>query len=75
MVGLYVKISYHKDKKGIQMKIFFLLGCIAAGLAVVLGAFGAHGLENKISAKMLDVWKTGVTYQMFHAGDCSSLHC
>ena len=39
------------------MKIFFLLGCIAAGLSVALGAFGAHGLENKISAKMLEVWK------------------
>ncbi|SFJ20749.1 MULTISPECIES: DUF423 domain-containing protein [unclassified Bacillus (in: firmicutes)] len=50
------------------MKIFFLLGCITAALSVVLGAFGAHGLEGKISAKMLDVWKTGVTYQMFHAG-------
>ncbi|PEA56620.1 hypothetical protein CON64_01520 [Bacillus pseudomycoides] len=50
------------------MKIFFLLGCIVAALAVALGAFGAHGLEGKISAKMLDVWKTGVTYQMFHAG-------
>ncbi len=33
------------------MKIFFLLGCIAAGLSVALGAFGAHGLENKVSAK------------------------
>lgn len=50
------------------MKIFFLLGCIAAALSVALGAFGAHGLEGKISAKMLEVWKTGVTYQMFHAG-------
>ncbi|MGG2063345.1 MULTISPECIES: DUF423 domain-containing protein [unclassified Bacillus (in: firmicutes)] len=49
------------------MKIFFLLGCIAAALSVALGAFGAHGLEGKISAKMLEVWKTGVTYQMFHA--------
>ncbi|PHA00383.1 hypothetical protein COE51_07290 [Bacillus pseudomycoides] len=50
------------------MKIFFLLGCIAAALSVALGAFGAHGLEGKISPKMLEVWKTGVTYQMFHAG-------
>ena len=39
-----------------------------SGLSVALGAFGAHGLENKVSAKMLEVWKTGVTYQMFHAG-------
>jgi uncharacterized membrane protein YgdD (TMEM256/DUF423 family) len=50
------------------MKIFFLLGCIMAFLSVALGAFGAHGLEGKISAKMMEVWKTGVTYQMFHAG-------
>lgn len=50
------------------MKIFFLLGCIMAFLAVALGAFGAHGLEGKISERMLQNWKTGVTYQMFHAG-------
>ncbi|MFX3625036.1 MAG: DUF423 domain-containing protein [Ectobacillus sp.] len=50
------------------MKIFFLLGCISAFLAVALGAFGAHGLEGRISAKMLETWKTGVTYQMLHAG-------
>ncbi|WP_028401815.1 DUF423 domain-containing protein [Ectobacillus panaciterrae] len=48
------------------MKIFFLLGCIMAFLAVALGAFGAHGLEGKISERMLQNWKTGVTYQMFH---------
>ncbi|MBO9130132.1 DUF423 domain-containing protein [Bacillus sp. 165] len=50
------------------MKIFFLLGCISAFLTVALGAFGAHGLEGKISAKALEVWKTGVTYQMFQTG-------
>ncbi|RBN39900.1 DUF423 domain-containing protein, partial [Priestia megaterium] len=27
----------------------------------------AHGLEGKISEKYLEVWKTGVQYQMFHA--------
>ena len=45
------KLLMIKVKRGIKMKIFFLLGCIAAGLSVALGAFGAHGLENKISAK------------------------
>jgi uncharacterized membrane protein YgdD (TMEM256/DUF423 family) len=49
------------------MKIFILLGSINAFIAVALGAFGAHGLEGKISERMLEVWKTGVTYQMFHA--------
>jgi len=35
-------------------------------LAVMLGAFGAHGLENLISADRLDTWQTGVQYHMFH---------
>ncbi|MFC0186909.1 DUF423 domain-containing protein [Fictibacillus aquaticus] len=49
------------------MKLFLILGAINAGLAVILGAFGAHGLEGKLSARMLDVFKTGVQYHMYHA--------
>ncbi|WP_442597010.1 DUF423 domain-containing protein [Neobacillus sp. D3-1R] len=49
------------------MKTFIILGAINAFLSVALGAFGAHGLEGKVEPKYLDVWKTGVTYQMFHA--------
>lgn len=49
------------------MKTFIILGAINAFLAVALGAFGAHGLEGKVEPKYLDIWKTGVTYQMFHA--------
>jgi uncharacterized membrane protein YgdD (TMEM256/DUF423 family) len=49
------------------MKIFLVLGAINAFLAVALGAFGAHGLEGKLEPKYLETWKTGVTYQMFHA--------
>ncbi|MBX9997215.1 MULTISPECIES: DUF423 domain-containing protein [Priestia] len=49
------------------MKLFLIIGAINAMLAVALGAFGAHGLEGKISEKYLEVWKTGVQYQMFHA--------
>jgi uncharacterized membrane protein YgdD (TMEM256/DUF423 family) len=49
------------------MKLFIILGAINAFLAVALGAFAAHGLEGKISAKYLETWQTGVTYQMFHA--------
>lgn len=43
---------------------------IAAGLgaaAVVLGAFGAHGLEERLSAEMLDIWHTAVQYHVYHA--------
>ncbi|MBS4200754.1 DUF423 domain-containing protein [Bacillus sp. FJAT-49732] len=49
------------------MKVFIIIGAINAFLAVALGAFGAHGLEGKLEPKYLEVWKTGVTYQMFHA--------
>lgn len=43
------------------------IGALAAMLSVVLGAFGAHALEDKLSADMMDVYETGVQYHMFHA--------
>jgi|SRR5690625_256101 len=48
------------------MKIFLLLGVINGFLAVALGAFGAHGLEGKISERALNTWEKAVNYQMFH---------
>ena len=50
------------------MKIFIILGAINGFIAVALGAFGAHGLEGKISDHYLNVWQKAVQYQMFHAG-------
>lgn len=35
-------------------------------IAVVLGAFGAHGLEGKISEYHLGTWKTANEYQFYH---------
>ena len=35
--------------------------------AVALGAFGAHALKARISAEMLAVWQTGVSYHIAHA--------
>jgi uncharacterized membrane protein YgdD (TMEM256/DUF423 family) len=34
---------------------------------VSLGAFGAHGLRARVPAAMIEVWKTGVLYQVVHA--------
>ena len=48
------------------MKLFLILGAINGFLAVGLGAFGAHGLEGKVSEKMLGTWEKAVNYQMFH---------
>lgn len=36
-------------------------------LAVVVGAFGAHGLKSHLSTEMLATWKTGVEYHFYHA--------
>lgn len=49
------------------MKIFVLLGSLSAFLGVALGAFGAHGLKNRVTPDMLVVWQTGVQYHLVHA--------
>lgn len=36
-------------------------------LGVAAGAFGAHGLESRISAEQLEWWGTGARYQQIHA--------
>ncbi len=47
-------------------KTFLLIAAISGFLVVALGAFGAHGLKEKISTDLLAVYQTGVLYQMFH---------
>jgi uncharacterized membrane protein YgdD (TMEM256/DUF423 family) len=42
------------------------LGAIHALLAVMLGAFAAHGLKARLSEEMLNVFETGVRYHMYH---------
>jgi uncharacterized membrane protein YgdD (TMEM256/DUF423 family) len=48
-------------------RTFLLVGALAAFIGVALGAFGAHGLRNRLSPEMLAVFETGVRYQMYHA--------
>ncbi|MFL5788027.1 MAG: DUF423 domain-containing protein [Flavisolibacter sp.] len=50
-----------------MQKIFLILGTILAGLAVALGAFGAHGLKKIVDAETVGIYQTGVQYQMYHA--------
>ena len=42
-------------------------GSIIGLLAVVLGAFAAHGLEKSITQEAIETFQTGVRYQMYHA--------
>jgi uncharacterized membrane protein YgdD (TMEM256/DUF423 family) len=48
-------------------KIHLILGTILAGLGVVLGAFGAHGLKKIVPPETVSSYQTGVQYQMYHA--------
>jgi uncharacterized membrane protein YgdD (TMEM256/DUF423 family) len=48
-------------------RVFVFLGALNMLVAVGAGAFGAHGLKRVLSAEMLAVWQTAVTYQVAHA--------
>ena len=50
-----------------MQKIFLITGTVLAGLAVALGAFGAHGLKKIASPETVTIYQTGVQYQMYHA--------
>lgn len=44
-----------------------VLGSALAFLAVALGAFGAHGLAERVSPADLEIWKTAAHYHLIHA--------
>jgi uncharacterized membrane protein YgdD (TMEM256/DUF423 family) len=48
-------------------RLFVLLGSLAAFLGVALGAFAAHGIKNKLSPDMFNIFEVGVRYHMYHA--------
>lgn len=45
----------------------FSAGAFFLFLAVLLGAFGAHGLEKMLTPEKLKTFETGVRYQFYHA--------
>lgn len=48
-------------------KSFLVFGLITAAIAVLLGAFAAHGLKHHLTPYQLGVFETGVRYQMYHS--------
>lgn len=48
-------------------KTIFVTGIGLGFLAIMLGAFGAHGLGKLLDAKGISVFETGVRYQMYQA--------
>lgn len=47
-------------------KPFLISGSLILGLAVVLGAFGAHGLKKIVPPEAVQTFQTGVQYQYYH---------
>lgn len=49
-----------------RVREFLLVGVIFMVTGVVLGAFGAHILKDSVEVVSLEVFKTGVFYQLIH---------
>ncbi|WP_372795922.1 DUF423 domain-containing protein [Pontiella sp.] len=47
-------------------KLFLSLGAVSGAIGVILGAFGAHGLQDRLTEKLMKTWQTGVEYQFYH---------
>lgn len=48
-------------------KKILITATILGLIAIILGAFGAHGLKELISEDAQNTFETGVRYQMYHA--------
>lgn len=48
-------------------RFFLIAGALSAALAVMLGAFGAHGLRGRLPADLLAIYQTASQYHVYHA--------
>jgi uncharacterized membrane protein YgdD (TMEM256/DUF423 family) len=49
------------------MRLWLGIAAVNGALAVMAGAFAAHGLKARLSPDLLAVWETGARYHMYHA--------
>lgn len=47
-------------------KFWIIISAVSGFTAVAIGAFGSHGLKEKLTPEMLEVYKTGVLYHLIH---------
>jgi uncharacterized membrane protein YgdD (TMEM256/DUF423 family) len=47
-------------------RISFVTGSTILALAVLIGAFGAHGIKNMVTPEKLVTFETGVRYHFYH---------
>ncbi|WP_339337918.1 DUF423 domain-containing protein [uncultured Oceanicoccus sp.] len=48
-------------------KTLLIIAAISGLLAVMIGAFGAHGLKGRITTDLMAIFQTGVQYHFYHA--------
>src|ERR1700743_280018 len=49
------------------MRSWLFIAAINGGLAVLCGAFAAHGLAGRLAPDALGIFETGARYHMYHA--------
>lgn len=49
-----------------MQKTFGIIASVYGAVAVILGAFGAHSLKEKLDAYQLEIFNKGVQYQFYH---------
>lgn len=57
-----IRVNYFKMRK-----TFLRIGSLMAMGAVILGAFGSHGLKSVVTPERLAIFEIGVRYQFYHA--------
>ena len=50
-----------------RVKLFLFLGTINAMAVIILGAFGAHALKERLSEELMVTYQTAVAYHIYHA--------
>jgi uncharacterized membrane protein YgdD (TMEM256/DUF423 family) len=48
-------------------RIFTIIAALSGCFSVAAGAFGAHGLKERLAPDHLAIFETGARYQMYHA--------
>jgi uncharacterized membrane protein YgdD (TMEM256/DUF423 family) len=53
--------------KSMRGGVWITTGSFLAFVAVLAGAFGAHGLKTRLEPEALDIYEVAVKYQMYHS--------
>jgi uncharacterized membrane protein YgdD (TMEM256/DUF423 family) len=56
-----------------KSRTWIIVGGISGFLGVVLGAFGAHALEPKLTSDMITIYNKGILYHLIHSAAILSI--